>query len=121
LSELRNKQIPLEVCPTSNLRLGYATSLASHPVGELYRGGVELSINSDDPMLFDTTLTDEYSRVAEVLGLGAEEMAELSLTALRHSFLPVTERERFERVFEDWIGGVGEQRLGWEAISSEEQ
>jgi adenosine deaminase len=108
LSELRSKQIPLEVCPTSNLRLGYATSLASHPVGKLYREGVQLSINSDDPMFFDTTLTDEYNHVAEVLGLGAGEIGELSLAALRHSFLPATERQRLEQVFEERMGGFGD-------------
>ena len=56
---LRENQIPLDVSPTSNVCLGVAPSLAEHPLPELVEGGLFVTVNSDDPPMFDTTLTDE--------------------------------------------------------------
>ena len=59
---LAEHHIALEVCPTSNVRLGVFPSLATHPLRRLYDAGVPVTVNSDDPPLFNTTLTDEYLR-----------------------------------------------------------
>jgi aminodeoxyfutalosine deaminase len=70
LAELAERRIVLDVCPTSNIRLGYATA-ADHPLTRLAAAGVLCSISTDDPAMFDTDLTAEYA-LAERLGVTPE-------------------------------------------------
>lgn len=93
VAELVARQVPLEVCPTSNLLLGVAPDLASHPLGALLAAGAAVSIHSDDPALFDTDLVRELVRVGEGLDLPAEELVELVAAGFAHAFLPPPERE----------------------------
>ena len=88
MEELRAAQVPLEVCPSSNVCLRVAPDLAEHPFDRLYRSGLALSVNSDDPAFFNTNLTLEYLRLHQTFGYSAAELAGLSLAALRQSFLP---------------------------------
>lgn len=97
--ELVAARIPLEVCPSSNLCLGVVPDLASHPFDRLYRAGVTLSINSDDPPFFDTTLTAEYLRLHETFGYAAGELAGLALSAVSQTFLEDGERAELEARF----------------------
>ncbi|HEX5082484.1 MAG TPA: adenosine deaminase [Blastocatellia bacterium] len=101
VAELRDRQIPLEVCPTSNVCLGVAPSLAKHPLPRLLDEGLFVTINSDDPPMFNTTLTDEYLRAAQILGRGAETMEQLSINAVRASLLPEASRVEMERRFRE--------------------
>jgi adenosine deaminase len=104
VAELRAAQVPLEVCPTSNVCLGVAPDYASHPFDRLYRSGVPLSVNTDDPSFFNTNLSKEYLRLHQAFGYSAAELAGLSLAALRDSFLPEEQKaammERFHREFD---------------------
>src|SRR5262245_52992048 len=68
VAELRERQIPLEVCPTSNVCLGVAPSIAEHPLPRLLNEGLYVTINSDDPPMFNTSLTDEYLKIADAFG-----------------------------------------------------
>jgi adenosine deaminase/aminodeoxyfutalosine deaminase len=77
MARLREDNIPLEVCISSNVCTGAVASLPDHPVGALYRAGVPLTIHTDDPAFFQTTLDREYE-IAETFGVPAEEMAENS-------------------------------------------
>lgn len=88
VQELRERQVPLEVCPTSNVCLGVATSIAEHPLPRLLDAGLYVTINSDDPALFNTTLTDEYLKVAHAFGLGRSDVAHLAYNAVYASLLP---------------------------------
>ena len=83
---LAEKEIPLEVCPTSNLRTCIYPSYAAHPVLSLYEAGVPVSINSDDPTFFHTTLANEYE---QVYNMGANEAAIYSMlrNGFAHAFL----------------------------------
>jgi adenosine deaminase len=99
VAELRARQIPLEVCPTSNVCLGVAPSLAEHPLPRLRAEGLFVTVNSDDPPMFNTTLTDEYLRLADTFGLGVDEIEELALNAVRASLLPLERRLELEREF----------------------
>jgi adenosine deaminase len=90
MAHLRERGIPLEVCPTSNVRTRSVPSLAQHPLPELVAAGVPVSINSDDPPMFATTLNHEYQVAAGLLGLDAKGVAELARAAVRHSFLDDT-------------------------------
>jgi adenosine deaminase len=85
---LAEHRIPLDVCPTSNVRLGVFPRLADHPLRRLYDAGVPLSVNSDDPPLFDTTLNDEVALLPAAFGLTLDQVDEILLNGIRHSFLP---------------------------------
>ncbi len=99
VAELRDHQIPLEVCPTSNVCLGVAPSLAGHPLPRLLDEGLYVTINSDDPAMFNTTLTDEYLRAAQILGCNVKTIEQLAINAVRASLLPETSRVDMERRF----------------------
>ncbi len=87
LEHLATTGIPLEVCPTSNVCTRSVPSLAEHPLPALVAAGVTVSINSDDPPMFSTTLNREYALAAELLGLGPAGVADLARAAVRASFL----------------------------------
>src|SRR5215468_735164 len=109
VAELRDRQIPLEVCPTSNVCLGVAPSLAEHPLPRLLDEGLYLTINSDDPPMFNTTLTDEYLRAAQILGCGAETIEQLAINAVRASLLPEAARADMERRFHTGFAQLREE------------
>jgi len=85
---LLKKGIHLEVCPTSNWLTHCVTSLQDHPLAKLYRAGISLSINSDDPRLMNIDLTNEYRVCRDYLGLDMDCFRRINLEALDHSFLP---------------------------------
>ncbi|BBH63642.1 aminodeoxyfutalosine deaminase [Actinoplanes sp. OR16] len=87
MAYLAENRIPLEVCPTSNLRTRAVGSLDEHPIATLVAAGVPVSVNSDDPPMFGTTLEQEYATAARLLGLDRAGVAELARDAVRHSFL----------------------------------
>src|SRR3954452_2874118 len=87
LGYLAECRIPLEVCPTSNVRTRSVPSLAEHPLPRLVAAGVPVTINSDDPPMFATTLNREYEIAAELLGLDRGGVAELAGAGVRASFL----------------------------------
>ena len=82
LAELRDRGIPLEVCPTSNVALGVYPSLAAHPLPTLLDEGVVVTINSDDPPMFGTTLSDEFARCAETFDLDRDILYSLTMNAV---------------------------------------
>jgi aminodeoxyfutalosine deaminase len=90
LAHVVEHRIPLEVCPTSNLATRAVARLADHPVKEMCAAGAVVTINSDDPPMFGTTLNREYQLAAELLELDEEGVAELARTAVRSSFLDET-------------------------------
>lgn len=104
--QLAESRVPLEVCPSSNRCLGVVADLASHPFDRLYRAGVALSVNSDDPPFFDTTLAGEYLRLHETFGYTAGELAGLALGAVGHAFLDDGEREELAGRFRREIAGL---------------
>lgn len=103
MAELADRGIPLEVCPSSNICLGVVPELAHHPFDRLARAGCRVTVNSDDPAFFDTTLTGEYLRLARTFGYGPEELAGLALAGLGAAFLTADERAPLEARFHDEI------------------
>ena len=86
MAYLAEHQIALEVCPTSNVRTRSVPSLAEHPLPTLVAAGVPVTINSDDPPMFSTTLNHEYEVAAELLGLDDRGIADLARASVRSSF-----------------------------------
>lgn len=96
---LRDHQIPIEVNPTSNIRLGVYPSYAAHPLPRLHAAGVPLTVNSDDPPLFNTTLTDEVLLLDGAFHLDPAAIDEILLNGVRHSFLPLARKRELEAEF----------------------
>ena len=113
VAELRERQVPLEVCPTSNVCLGVAPSFPEHPLPRLLDAGLYVTLNSDDPPMFGTTLTDEYLKAAAAFGLGAGEVRELVLRAVEASLLPPEDREKLR----DRVGQGFEELSKIDAVS----
>ncbi len=97
---LADAQIPLEVNPTSNLCLKIYPSYAQHPLKQLIEAGCIVTINSDDPPLFNTTLTDEYWHAVVDCGLTLEQLEDAALNAVRYSYLPANEKSDLLAEFE---------------------
>jgi aminodeoxyfutalosine deaminase len=96
---LSERQFPLEICPTSNIRLGVYPDLAAHPIRELYNAGVPVTINSDDPPLFNTTLNTEVKLLFTPFNFEINTINEILLNSIRYSFMPVDERQTLEAMF----------------------
>jgi aminodeoxyfutalosine deaminase len=88
LAHLAERRIPLEVCPTSNIATRCVASYAVHPLRELVAAGVVVTINTDDPHFFGTTLCREYEIAAALLGLDEAGIAQLARDGVTSSFLP---------------------------------
>jgi aminodeoxyfutalosine deaminase len=86
LAHLAATGIPLEVCPSSNIATRAVASLDEHPIRQFHELGVVVTVNSDDPPMFGTTLNREYEIAAELLDLGEDGLRELAKAAVRASF-----------------------------------
>ena len=84
---LRERQLPVDVSPTSNVCTGQVAALSEHPLPRMLEAGLNVTLNSDDPPMFSTTLSNEYLVAARVLGLPAAQLAALAANAVRASFL----------------------------------
>jgi adenosine deaminase len=96
---LRERQTPLEVCPTSNVCLGVAASLAEHPLPRLMAEGLYVTLNSDDPPMFSTTLTDEFLKCHDTFGWSVEVLETLTHHAAAAALLDEERKQRLrERI-----------------------
>ncbi|GAA3342633.1 adenosine deaminase [Amorphoplanes nipponensis] len=105
MDHLAEHGIPLEVCPTSNVRTRAVPSIEEHPLARLIAAGVTVSINSDDPPMFGTTLEEEYAVAARLLSLDAAGVADLARAAVRASFQPAAGRSRLLAEIDDYAAG----------------
>ncbi len=96
---LADHQIPLELCPLSNIKTAVFDLIENHPVRRLYDRGVLLTINTDDPMMFGNSLVDDYAALVEVHGFTRDEVKTLILNGVQASWLPSDRKERFVEEF----------------------
>ena len=82
VKRLADEKVPCDVCPSSNLALGLYPSASEHAIGALVAAGVPVTINADDPLMFGSSLLDEYVLVQEAFGWSLEEMATIAATSL---------------------------------------
>ena len=111
VAHLAKEQIPVELCPTSNLRLGVYPNLAAHPLPRLHAAGVPVTVNSDDPPLFNTTLNQEVALLAEPFGFDLATINHLLLNGVSYSFLPPEEKQALEATFQREMAWL-QQQLG---------
>ncbi|SEE67572.1 adenosine deaminase [Arthrobacter alpinus] len=95
---VRDRQIPLELCPSSNLQTGaiaaYGTTLAEHPIDLLHQLGFNVTVNTDNRLMSGVTLTSEFGLLVETFGYGLDTVLEMTLNAVHASFLPIESREQ---------------------------
>ena len=107
LRYLAQHQIPLEVCPTSNVATGAVADLSAHPIVAMVSAGVRVTINSDDPPMFATTLNDEYAVAGRLLGLDDIGIGNLAKTAVRASFAERPYQDRLLAEIDAYVTATG--------------
>ncbi|MFI7442739.1 adenosine deaminase [Nonomuraea indica] len=99
VAELRERRVPLEVCPTSNVLLGLVPSLREHPLPRLRAAGLVVTVNTDG----ETALAEEYARLREVFGYGDTDLAELARASVEASFAPEEVKARLLAQVDGWL------------------
>ncbi len=87
IQELAERQIPIEICVTSNVRTGCCADVSQHPVRHFFDQGLMLTLNSDDPAMFRTSVVEEYQLVQDTFGFTDEHLRELARNSFEASFL----------------------------------
>jgi adenosine deaminase len=108
---LAEHRIPLDVCPLSNVRLGVASSLERHQLPSLLDAGVVVTVNSDDPSLFNTSLSDDYATLVEPFGLSVEQIDEIVLNGFRSSFLPADRKQAMVAEVQQELAALKQRHL----------
>jgi aminodeoxyfutalosine deaminase len=98
-------QVALEVCPTSNIATRAVDVLENHPIRQMYDAGVLVTVNSDDPPMFGTTLNREYEIAAGLLDLDEQGIARLAQNAVHASFLPDVEKAALAAEIDEYAAG----------------
>lgn len=93
VERLRQGDVVLEMCPTSNVRTGAIPNLGAHPFRTFYELGIPVTVNSDDPLPFFTDIGREYRLLVDEFGFTRDELRDITLTAARAAFLPEAERQ----------------------------
>lgn len=106
LEHLAAEGITLEVCPSSNIATRAVATLAEHPLRAFVEAGVPVTISSDDPPMFGTTLNAEYAIASDLLSLSTEGVADLSRAALRASFAPDDVKTRILGEIDDYTSAA---------------
>jgi adenosine deaminase len=91
---VRDRRIPLECCPTSNVNTGVCASIAEHPIGVLRRLRFRVTLNTDNRLMSDTTMTREFLQVRDAFGWGWDDLEWLTINAMKSAFAPFDERLR---------------------------
>jgi adenosine deaminase len=93
-SYVRDRRIPLEMCPTSNVQTGAAPSIEEHPIRLLRQLSFRVTVNTDNRLMSGVTLSSEFHRLAEVFGYGWRDIEWLTINAMKSAFAPFDERLR---------------------------
>lgn len=92
---LAHKQVPVEICISSNLRTGVCAKVGEHPLKKFFDEGLMVTLNTDDPAMFQTSLCKEYELAMEEFGFSQDQLREMARNSFEASFLPVEKKLRF--------------------------
>jgi adenosine deaminase len=96
---LRERRIAIDMCPVSNVKTGAVDDLAQHPIRRYLEGGLLVTVSSDDPPMFGTSITNEYRVLRDTLGFSERKLQMLSLNAVEASFLSEGEKRALRADF----------------------
>lgn len=91
-SYVRDRRIPLEMCPSSNVQTGAAPSIEEHPIGRLRRLGFRVTVNTDNRLMSGTSMTREMCLLSEAFGYGLRDLEWFTINAMKSAFLPFDQR-----------------------------
>jgi adenosine deaminase len=91
---IRDRRVPLEMCPSSNVQTGAARSIAEHPIGLLRTLGFRVTVNTDNRLMSNTSMSKEMHLLSEAFGYGLADLQWLTVNAMKSSFLPFDQRLR---------------------------
>ncbi len=100
LEELAHRQIPVEICITSNILTGACPKLEDHPVRRYFDQGLMLTLNTDDPAMFRTSLSREYAIAQKTFGFTEEQLRELARNSFEASFLDAERKVKMLDLFD---------------------
>lgn len=103
VAEVRERRLPLEVCPHSNVLLGFVPSLAEHPLPRLRTAGLLVTVNTDIPAMTGTPLSQEYALLREAFGYDDAVLAELARNGVTASFAPFDLKTRLHTEINAWL------------------
>lgn len=109
---LIERGIPIGVCPTSNIKLGVYESFEKHPLNLLLESGVNVTINTDDPVLLNTTLVDEYLICQKTFGWSNEVLHQVAKNSIHASFSTLEDKVGFMKKLNDWENKYCTQKEG---------
>lgn len=89
---VRDRRVPLELCPASNVQTGAATSIAEHPIGLLTRLRFRVTVNTDNRLMSDTTMTKEMTALVDAFDYTLDDLRWFTINAMKSAFLPFDER-----------------------------
>ena len=92
---VRDRRVPLELCPTSNVHSGAAPSIEAHPIGLLMDLKFRVTVNTDNRLMSATSLSEEIAQLVDAFGIGWERIGRLTINAMKSAFLPFDERVAF--------------------------
>ncbi len=103
VGELRDRRVPLEVCPTSNAMTRVVASIAEHPLPEMIEAGLFVTLSSDDPSMFGSPLAGEYGICRDVFGMDDESLATLARAGVSASFAPDALKRELDAGIDRWL------------------
>ena len=104
---IRLKSVALEICLTSNIQTGAVEDIAYHPLKSFYHLGVLVTLNTDDPGISNTSLTDEYLLALQKVGLSPKELQAILFNGVQAAFLPSGEKSRLDRECRERLKALG--------------
>lgn len=108
VAELRSRAVTLDLCPTSNVQAGIVASVADHPIARLARAGVSVTLNTDDTTVSDVTLSEEYERAVDRIGLTLPELWSIDRHALDVAFADEPTLAPIREAFDAWAAWIPE-------------
>jgi adenosine deaminase len=107
MAYVNDHRIPLEICLTSNLQTGVVSRIEDHPFGLYFREGLRVTLNCDNTLVSDTTITREYQKAVEAFGLGIADVRKVVLNGFKSAFLPMKKKVMlFTRILDEIDGLV---------------
>ncbi len=100
VARLRDRQVPIEMCPISNLRTKITASIETHPIRTFFDQGLLLSVNTDDPKMFGNTLADEYELLIQKCRFSEDEIRQLIRMGIQSSWQSAAEKENLLAAFQ---------------------